>query len=91
LLDSALYGVPCIGWQKSEAQQILWPELTTENDADAVRLARILLTNSATLRSLAARGRAHCQKYYAPSEEDAAAWLRRLHSAKSPYAMTGTR
>ncbi len=91
LLDSALYGVPCIGWQKSEAQQILWPELTTENDADAVRLARILLTNSATLRSLAARGRAHCQKHYAPSEEDAAAWLRRLHSAKSPYAMTGTR
>lgn len=91
LLDSALYGVPCIGWQKSEAQQILWPELTTDNDADAVRLARSLLTNSARLRSLAARGRVTCQTQYALSEEDAAAWLRRLHSAKSPYAVTGAR
>lgn len=91
LLDSALYGVPCIGWQRSEAQQILWPELIAEDDADAVRLARILLTNSAALRKLAARGRANCQTHYAPSEEDAAVWLRRLHSAKSPYAMTGAR
>jgi glycosyltransferase involved in cell wall biosynthesis len=91
LLDSALYGVPCIGWQKSEAQQILWPELATDNDADAVRLARSLLTNSATLRSLSARGRVTCQTQYALSEEDAAAWLRRLHTAKSPYAVTGAR
>jgi len=91
LLDSALYGVPCIGWQKSEIQQKLWPELVTENDADAVKLARSLLTNSAALRSLAARGRATCQTHYALNEVDVAAWLRQLHSAKSPYAVTGTR
>jgi len=91
LLDSALYGVPCIGWQRSEAQQILWPELATDDEANALKLARALLTNSAMLRSLAARGRAACQAHYAPSEEDAARWLRQLHSAKSPYAVTGTR
>jgi len=91
LLDSALYGVPCIGWQKSEAQQTLWPELATEDDADALRLARALLTNSAMLRSLAARGRTDCQTHYAPSEDDAATWLRQLHSARSHHAMTGAR
>jgi hypothetical protein len=91
LLDSALYEVPCIGWQQSEAQQKLWPELATDSDAEALRLARSLLTNSAMLRSLAARGRVTCQTHYAPSEEDAATWLRRLHSAKSPYAVTGAR
>jgi glycosyltransferase involved in cell wall biosynthesis len=90
LVDSALYGVPCIG-TKSAAQQILWPELAVEDDAKALQLARMLLTNAAMLRSLAARGRANCQTRYAPSEDDAALWLRQLHTAKSPYAMTGAR
>ncbi len=91
LMDSALYGVPCIGTKRSAVQQILWPELAAEDDADAFRLARMLLTNAARLRSLAARGRDSCQLHYEVSEEDAAVWLRRLHSEKSPYSMTGTR
>ena len=91
LIDSALYGVPCIGTLKSAAQQILWPELATDNDADAVKLARMLLTNAVRLRSLSAWGSTTCRAHYAPSEEDAAVWLRQLHSSKSQYAATGVR
>lgn len=91
LMDSALYGVPCIGTKKSAAQQNLWPELATDDDADAVTLARMLLTNAVRLRSLSADGHANCQAHYALSEEDAAAWLRQLHSSKSPYAAAGAR
>lgn len=91
LMDSALYGVPCIGTGQSEAQQTLWPELALDNGTDAVQMARNLLTNAARLRSLAARGRANCQLHYSLSEEDAATWLRRLHSTKSSYTMTGAR
>ena len=91
LLDSALYSVPCIGTNRSAVQQTLWPELAVGNDAEAVRMARILLTNATRMRSLAARGRANCQLQYGLSEEDAAAWLRRLHSTKSSHTMTGAR
>jgi glycosyltransferase involved in cell wall biosynthesis len=84
LIDAALYGVPCIGTQRCDAQLALWPELTTENVVDAVRLARRLLTNAAQLRRLAAQGRVNCQLCYAPDEEDAAAWLRLLHLRESP-------
>jgi Glycosyl transferases group 1 len=84
LIDAALYGVPCIGTGQSDAQRALWPELATESPVDALRLARMLLTNAAQLRRLAAQGRANCQSCYAPSEEDAAAWLRHLHLAESP-------
>src|ERR1022692_724204 len=86
LIDAALYGVPCIGTEGSEGQRWLWPELAAESLEDAVRLGRRLLTNAAQLRRLAAQGRANCQTCYAPSEEDAAAWLRQLHLAASPIA-----
>ncbi|HTD54474.1 MAG TPA: hypothetical protein VK670_03775, partial [Silvibacterium sp.] len=91
LIDSALYGVPCIGTTQSAAQNNLWPELATDDDADALTLARMLLTNAVRLRSLSARGRANCIAHYAPSEEDAAAWLRKLHSSNSQYATSGMR
>jgi glycosyltransferase involved in cell wall biosynthesis len=92
LIDAALYGVPCIGTTRSEAQRALWPELTADDPSDALRLARMLFTNAAQLRRLAARGRANCQSCYGPSEEDAATWLRRLHAAESPAvaAMKGS-
>jgi len=91
LIDSALYGVPCIGTTQSAAQNNLWPELATDDDAGALTLARMLLTNAVRLRSLSARGRANCIAHYAPSEEDAAAWLRKLHSSNSQYATSGMR
>jgi glycosyltransferase involved in cell wall biosynthesis len=92
LIDAALYGVPCIGTPQSGAQQALWPELTAEDPADALRLARMLFTNAVQLRRQAALGRANCQRCYGPSEEDAAIWLRRLHAAGShaPEAMKGS-
>lgn len=84
LIDAALYSVPCIGTKQSDAQRALWPELTAESPVDALRLARMLLTNAVQLRRLAAEGRANCHTCYAPSEEDAAAWLRQLHLAEAP-------
>jgi hypothetical protein len=91
LMDSALYGVPCIGTNKSVAQQNLWPDLATDDDAEAVKLARILLTNAVRLRNVSASGRANCQSHYGLSEEDAAMWLRQLHSGRSHCAMTAVR
>jgi hypothetical protein len=91
LLDSALYSVPCIGTNLSAVQQTLWPELAVDSNAEAVRMARILLTNAARMRSLAARGRANCQLKYGLSEEDAATWLRQLHATRSSHTMTGSR
>ena len=91
LRDAALYNVACIGTGKSAAQQVLWPELVAESGEDALRLARMLLTNSARLRSLAARGRTACRALYPANEEDSAVWIRQIHSTKSSYAMTGTR
>jgi glycosyltransferase involved in cell wall biosynthesis len=86
LIDAALYGVPCIGTNQSAAQRVLWPELATGDLAEAVRIGRGLLTNCARLRRISAEGRANCQAYYAPSEEEAAVWLRKLHQARSPEA-----
>ena len=91
LIDSALYGVPCIGTTKSATQQRLWPDLAIDDDAGAVTLARMLLTNAVKLRSLSARGRANCQEHYSPSEEDAATWLRQLHSSRTQFAAAGVR
>jgi glycosyltransferase involved in cell wall biosynthesis len=88
LIDAGLYGVPCIGTSRSGAQRTLWPELTTDSLADAVRIARMVLTNPARLRRLAGEGRRNCQSCYAPSEHDAATWLRQLHHAQSPYGVT---
>ncbi len=86
LIDAALYGVPCIGTGESVVQRELWPELLAEEDSEAVRLARALLTNAAWLRRLAARARTACQERFAPSEQEAAGWLRRLHAAQSPVS-----
>ncbi len=91
LRDAALYNVACIGTSKSAVQKALWPELVAESHEDALALARMLLTNSARLRSLASRGRAACRAQYPANEEDSAVWIRQIHSSKSPYAMTGTR
>ena len=83
LIDAALYGVVCVGTAKSEVLRTLWEELAAEDELDAVRLGRMLLTNPARLRKMAARARAACQARYAPSEKDAALWLRQLHHAQS--------
>jgi hypothetical protein len=95
LIDAAMFSVPCIGASGSRAQQALWPELAADNDGDALQLARMLLTNAAMLRRLAAKGRANCKTLYAPDEAGAATWLRRLHAARTPArtpaVMTGTR
>jgi len=91
MIDAALYGVPCIGTKQSEVQVALWPELAAENIADAVCLARMLLTNAARLRRVAAHGRVACQTCYSPNESESAAWLRELHRAQSPQVMTATR
>jgi glycosyltransferase involved in cell wall biosynthesis len=86
LMDAALYGVPCIGTGRSAAQMTLWAELAAEDPAEALGLARMLLTNAARLRKLASQGRTNCQLHYSVSEEDAAEWLRRLHAASSSRA-----
>jgi len=91
LVDAALYNVPCIGTGKSTVQQALWPELVAESHSEASILARMLLTNSARLRTLAARGRTACRAQYPVNEEDSAVWIRQIHSTKSSYAMTGAR
>ncbi len=80
LQDAALYGVPCIGTPDSSVQATLWPDLTTTDDDDAFRLARSLLTNAARLRKVSLRGRRAGKLAYDTNEQDAATWLRRLHS-----------
>ena len=80
LVDAALYGVPCIGTDASEAQRTLWPDLTTRDSTTALRWARSLLTDAARLRRAVARAHAVCRDRYAPNEDDAAAWLQRLHA-----------
>lgn len=79
LKDAALFGVPVIG-SPSRVQQTLWPELATDQHAEAFKLARGLLTNAAWLRRIAERSRRDCALHFETSEGDAAGWLRRLHS-----------
>jgi hypothetical protein len=87
LKDAALYGVPCIGTGSSAAQRTLWPELAVEDQAGALCLARALLTNPARLRKCANQGRLNCQLHYSVSEQNAAEWLRQLHTANSNLAV----
>lgn len=82
LIDAALYGVPCIGTPMAGPQPLLWPDLVAEDPAAALALARALLTNSARIERLSQQAQAACRRLYAPSEEDSAAWLRRLHTAQ---------
>lgn len=91
LIDAALYGVPCIGTDACPPQRVLWPELTTRDGAEALRWARTLLTDAARSRRAVAFARAVCRERYAPSEEEAAAWLRRLHAdqQREPAAARG--
>jgi glycosyltransferase involved in cell wall biosynthesis len=79
LIDAALYGVPCIG-SSSLTQKLLWPTLVADGHRDALVIARRVLTNAAQLRRLAAEARALCIRLYAPSEEESAQSLRRLHA-----------
>jgi glycosyltransferase involved in cell wall biosynthesis len=79
LVDCALYGVPCVGSPEMVAQQNLWPELATADPETALTLARELLANPARIHRISAAARQACVRIYAPSAEDAAAWLRRLH------------
>jgi glycosyltransferase involved in cell wall biosynthesis len=90
LVDAALYGVPCIGTMRSGPQRALWPELIAESAGDALRLARMLFTNAVQLRRQAAQGRANCQRLYGPSEEEAALWLRQLHTASTQSLTKGS-
>lgn len=83
LIDAALYGVPCIGWNSVVLQTLLWPELTVQDDDAAVALIRKLLTNPALMRRVAAAARSVCAKTYAPDEEGAAQSLRRLHAEQT--------
>ncbi len=91
LIDAALFGVPCISHSQSEAQQALWPELATDVPAHAIHIARNLLTNSAQLRRVAARGRAICIERYAPDQADAARYLREAHAQRGPRTIAVTR
>jgi glycosyltransferase involved in cell wall biosynthesis len=47
LHDAALFGALCVGTSLSPAQREFWPELAVDLPADAVALARAVLTNSA--------------------------------------------
>ncbi len=91
LIDAALYGVVCIGTEAAPVQRALWADVAAENEIDGLRLARMLLTNPARLRRIAARARAACQAQYAPCEKDAAVWLRQLHKARTPVEMAAAR
>jgi hypothetical protein len=82
LQDAALYGVPCIGTAGSYVQATLWPDLTTNDSDQAFRMARSLLTNAARLRKVSARGRNEGKLAFDTNEQDAATWLRRLHSSE---------
>ena len=82
LIDTALYGVPCIGTPRVSAQSVLWVELATDDRELAVVLGRALFTNAARVRRLTALARELCRRIYAPDEEHAAASLRRLHAAQ---------
>jgi len=86
VMDAALYGVPCIGTPRSAAQMTLWPELAVEDSVDALCLARTLFTNAARLRKYATQGRTNCLLHYSVSEQNAAEWLRQLHTANSNLA-----
>ncbi|HTS54300.1 MAG TPA: glycosyltransferase family 4 protein [Burkholderiales bacterium] len=82
LVDAALYGVLCIGTPRASVQTMLWDELATDDEERAVCLARALFTNAARVKRLAALARDDCRRVYAPSEEQSAACLRRLHAAQ---------
>lgn len=89
LIDAALYGVPCIGTGKNPEQKNLWPELETENRAEAVKIARGLLTNAAWMQRASVFAQSVCEKRYAPDEEDSAYWLRQLHAQHVTTAAIG--
>ena len=82
LVDAALYGVPCVGTGRAEAQRKLWPELIAEEHRQAVELARAALTDAARMNRISAQARLACIQAYAPDEEASAASLRRLHTAR---------
>jgi hypothetical protein len=81
-VDAALFGVPCVGSARSEAQVALWPELVAERAADAVTLARWIFTNPAAMQRICGEARRRCIATYAPVELDAARSLRQLHAAQ---------
>jgi hypothetical protein len=89
LIDAALYGVPCIGTGKNPEQKNLWPELETEDEAEAVKIARALLTNAAWMQRASALARNVCEMHYTPDEEDSACWLRQLHAQQVTSAAIG--
>jgi hypothetical protein len=83
LIDAALYGVPCIGAAHVDMQMLLWAELAVADQQSALIKARELLTNAARLRRLSAEARSLCVRFFAPSEEESAVSLRRLHAAQT--------
>jgi len=90
LIDAALYGVPCIGPSHVAMQMVLWPELAIDDDKEGVATARGLLTNAARLRRISAQARSLCVRLYAPSEEESAVSLRRLHAEQTrDFALAG--
>jgi hypothetical protein len=89
LIDAALYGVPCVGTGRNREQRNLWPELETNDQAEAVKIARGLLTNAAWMQRVSEFARNVCEKQYAPDEEDSACWLRQLHAQHVTTAATG--
>jgi hypothetical protein len=89
LVDAACYGVPCVGPAKSAEQLKLWPELTAANNADAVSIARDLLTNAAWMQRESDQARNRCLRLYAPNEDDSAFWLRQLHARQLTAAAIG--
>jgi hypothetical protein len=83
------YGVPCIGSAIAAEQSNLWPDLTTTEIAEAVRLARGLLTDAALLQRVSDQARNACVRLYTPDEEDSAFWLRQLHAKQLTRAAMG--
>jgi hypothetical protein len=83
LVDTAFFGVPCVGTGSAEAQAELWPELAVDDPLQAIELARALLTDAARTRRVVQRARAACRRLYDPDEAEAAAVLRRATEALS--------
>jgi glycosyltransferase involved in cell wall biosynthesis len=91
LRSAALLGVPCVGSEAASEQLLLWPELSVQNEEEAVIVGRTLLTNAALLHRLANVARARCLELYCPDEEEVATTLRALSEEQKHNSGEGPR
>lgn len=87
LIDAALYGVPCVGTASAALQTLFWPQLAVAGEEAAVALIRELLSNPARMKRFTTAARAVCARVYAPSEDESAQALRRLHAEQTGGAV----